>query len=102
MWANIGGRLGQPSKVKAHVSLEQPRALGQGELWHGNAAADAVAKKRAMVLLPPEGLRKELCTLEATKIVSSAVSRGSLPSTQGRQHWRSRAKPRMCRTHKTH
>ncbi len=42
-------------KVKAHLSREQPEAIGQLALRRGNAAADAAAKARAERALPPSG-----------------------------------------------
>ncbi len=60
VWAGIDEQLGQTLKVKAHLTLEQSRAMGQEEIWHGNVAADAAAKQTAAMLLPPEAICQRL------------------------------------------
>ncbi len=67
MWADVGDRLGPPIKVKAHLTLGKIKARGQEELWHTNAAANAAAKKRPTMLVPPEAFCQELCRLEAVR-----------------------------------
>ena len=47
-------------KVKAHPSLQAAVAIGQGELWHGNNVADALAKRAAYASALPHLEEAEL------------------------------------------
>ena len=67
VWADNGGKLGPPVTVKAHLTKEQSLRLGQEALWRGNAVADSVAKRRALQLLPPQGLCDSLDAMVAAR-----------------------------------
>ncbi len=68
LWIDIGGQPGLPVKVTAHFSREQSAELGQLDLWHGNGAADAAAKARAYLLLPPSAVCDILSSAEAARV----------------------------------